>query len=112
MENNLQLIYCPEDFGSNLEQTIPLPEGSYFFLRRTNGIRLPYIIGFLRNKENVLYVSLSDGQAWLWKDAISCEVLKRKVYSLPVRISSTSTISDAPFERCELQYFMLDNDTR
>lgn len=102
MEAGSQSAYYPAELDDDIELTPSLPDGVYFFLKRLDGSRLPNIIGFLYNEEYVLYISLIDGQALFWKDAINFEILRRKVYSLPIRISSSSIIVDTPCEDLNL----------
>lgn len=75
-----------------------LPEGTYFFLRRSEGSLLNYIIGILDDEHKILYVNLTDGRSHLWRDETDFTSLNDIIYSVPVKIRTTSTILQVPVE--------------
>lgn len=75
-----------------------LPNGTYFFLRRSDESLLHYIVGILEAEEKILYVDLINGRSRLWRDEINFEVLEERTYPVPVRIMTTSNILDVSID--------------
>lgn len=98
MEEQIEVNYYIVDseiFQATTTNEI-LPEGTYFFLLRPDGSVLHYIIGILDDEQKILYVDLTDGRSHRWKDEVDFEVLDERIYSVPVKITTTSTILRVP----------------
>lgn len=99
IEEEIEVRYYLVDPGS--EHDIPseiLPEGTYFFLRRSDETLLHYIIGILDDEQKILYVNLTDGRSHLWRDETNFDSLEDRIYSVPVKIRTTSTIMEVAVE--------------